>query len=171
MEQIVSDAGAHFNTDRSRRYLLWRLIEGAKGDKFVLFIGLNPSIADEVRLDPTVTRCFNYAKRWGFRCLLMGNLYSKISTDPKGVDFDRIDVDDQTNNYWELSQAMSLANQIIVCWGSNASERIAGHFLRRTRQVSGRSLYCLGVNKNGSPKHPLYLKADVEPVLFEADLK
>jgi len=173
---MMKSAGAIFDNpkERTRRYLLWRQIKDSrweKGHDFLMFIGLNPSIADEKRLDPTVTRCYNYAYRWGFGYLLMGNLYSKISTDPDNVDFDILDLVDQTENYWYLQKAMSLASMIVLCWGSNASDQIAGHFLRLTRMTISKSLYCLGTNANKSPKHPLYLRGDAVPQLFEVDLK
>lgn len=173
----LDDAGAHFNAERTRRYLLWRRVRENddlpwnKGNDFVLFIGLNPSIADEVRLDPTVTRCYNFARRWGYHFLLMANLYSKISTDPKGVDFKFNDPDDRMNNDYELAQAVKLSNQVILAWGSNADSQIAAHWLRLTRMSHNISLHCFAVNKNGSPKHPLYLKASSVPILYEADLK
>ena len=46
------------------RYFLerhWNL----DGNKTVLFIGLNPSIADANIDDPTIRRCINFAKTWG----------------------------------------------------------------------------------------------------------
>jgi len=155
------DSGAHFSADRSHRFLLWRKT-GVESHDFVLFVGLNPSIADEKRLDPTVTRCFNYAKKWGFGYLLMGNLYSRVSTDPKCVNFYVLDKDDIENNWWELSMARNLAKTTVVAWGSNADPSIANKWLRAQSGV----LYCLGQNANGSPKHPLYLRSDVMPRIF-----
>jgi hypothetical protein len=177
MISTLDDAGAHFNAERTRRYLLWRRVRSNddlpwnKGKDFVLFIGLNPSIADETRLDPTVTRCFKFAERWGYHFLLMGNLYSKISTDPKGVNFHAPDLDDQMNNGWELSQAIELADCIVLAWGTHADEDKVRKFLRTQRLNKNVSFHCLGVNVNGSPKHPLYLKGDTMSVLYEADLK
>jgi len=31
-----------------------------------MIIGLNPSTADENENDPTITRCINFAKSWGY---------------------------------------------------------------------------------------------------------
>jgi len=36
-----------------------------------LFIGLNPSTANEEVDDPTIRRCVNYAKDWGYGGFMM----------------------------------------------------------------------------------------------------
>ncbi len=177
LRSSLNEAGAHFNAERTRRYLLWRRIKENddlpwnEGKDFVLFIGLNPSIADEVRLDPTGYRCYDYARRWGYHFLLIGNLYAKISTVAKAVDFKFNDPDDRMNNDNELAQALGIADDTVLAWGTNADEEIVADFLRRTRQVKTRELRCLGVNKNGSPKHPLYVSGDSTSVLDVEDLK
>lgn len=155
----ISGGGAIFNADRTKRFALWRRIEEnydmLKPSRFVLFVGLNPSIANETILDPTVTRCYNFAKRWGFTHLLMGNLYGTVSTDPKGVDFSKLDLE---NSYY-LADMHNLAERTVVCWGSNAEDKITSeaiYFLRH------KPLYAFAVNANGSPKHPLYLRGDAE---------
>ena len=43
---------------------------------------LNPSTADEVRLDPSCTRARVYAERWGFGGLIVTNLFAWRATDP-----------------------------------------------------------------------------------------
>ena len=37
----------------------------------ILFIALNPSTADEKNDDPTIRKCINYAKKWGYGSLLV----------------------------------------------------------------------------------------------------
>ena len=39
------------------------------------FLMLNPSTADEVKLDPSCTRARRYAERWGFGALVVTNYY------------------------------------------------------------------------------------------------
>jgi len=51
---------ATFSNCRAYRYSLSRIWDKEK--KFVLFIGLNPSTANEEADDPTIRRCTNYAK-------------------------------------------------------------------------------------------------------------
>ena len=65
------------------RYLLRRdLGDGAGTLNFVM---LNPSTADAVRNDPTVARCVGFARRWGFRRLLVTNLFALRSPLPRAL--------------------------------------------------------------------------------------
>src|SRR3989344_2064891 len=63
------------------RYVLTRIWK-SKGGR-VLFIGLNPSTADELKNDPTVTRMVNFSKNWGFGSLTVCNLFAFRATVPK----------------------------------------------------------------------------------------
>jgi len=73
--------GAVFADDRTHRLYLWRRWE--KDGPWVMFIGLNPSTADEKTNDPTVRRCIGFAQRWGYSGMFMCNAYTLVSTDPK----------------------------------------------------------------------------------------
>jgi len=63
------------------RYTLWRWF--GMGDRTVRFIGLNPSTADANQDDPTIRRCADFARRWGFDRLCMVNLFAYRATDPR----------------------------------------------------------------------------------------
>ncbi len=65
---------------------------------FIVFIGLNPSTADETKDDPTIRRCIGFAKRWGYAAFCMMNLFAyrtrdpfvmKAQEDPVGVENDK----------------------------------------------------------------------------------
>lgn len=62
------------------RYTLWR--EWIGGEGFVQFIGLNPSTATDTEDDPTIRRCINYAKSWGYGGMCMTNLFAYRATLP-----------------------------------------------------------------------------------------
>ena len=53
INSLYSDA--HFSKNRIYRYALWRTWDESKPK--VLFVGLNPSTADEIQDDPTIRRC------------------------------------------------------------------------------------------------------------------
>lgn len=128
-----------------------------------VFIGLNPSTADQDGPDPTVRRCVAFAKAWGYGGLLMLNLFAfrateprdmKATTDPVGPD----------NSRWLLERAAHVNETggiIIAAWGGHG-----GH-LNRSRKVRellrGIPLHYLTLTKGGEPGHPLYLKGDLKP--------
>lgn len=44
---------------------------------------LNPSTADENVDDPTIRRCINFAKDWGYGGMYVGNLFAFRTAYPK----------------------------------------------------------------------------------------
>src|SRR5437868_14698903 len=81
MALIATDSGAEFSRCRRWRYLLWRRWDEAK--PAANFLMLNPSTADEVKLDPSCTRARVYAERWGFGALIVTNIFGWRATDPE----------------------------------------------------------------------------------------
>ena len=74
------EKSAILSADRKYRYVLTRIWDETKPT--VVFIGLNPSTADEEVDDKTIRKCIGYAKRWGYGKLIMVNLFAFRSTDP-----------------------------------------------------------------------------------------
>ena len=68
---------------RKYRFALWRTWDDSK--PYVMFVGLNPSTADETTDDPTLTRCINYAKSWGFGGVCMANIFAYRATEPSDM--------------------------------------------------------------------------------------
>lgn len=56
------------------RYTLWR--QWDPHGPVINFIMLNPSTADAMQDDPTVTRCIHYAQQWGFGALMVTNIFA-----------------------------------------------------------------------------------------------
>jgi hypothetical protein len=75
----LSPSGAQFSRCRKWRYLLWRKWSDGPVANFLM---LNPSTADEVKLDPSCTRARLYAERWGYGALIVTNLFGWRATDP-----------------------------------------------------------------------------------------
>lgn len=176
---------AIFSPCRLYRYELHR--RWGSGDT-CLFVMLNPSTADEEQDDPTIRRCLGFAKKWGFGALAIGNAFAWRSTDPDGLRgvTDPVGPD----NDEALRRMACAASRIVVGWGANASavdpgraERVArlldqapGRALDEVRglaraagveEKTARPIWCLGVNGDGSPKHPLYLAAGTPIVPYE----
>lgn len=147
---------AKFSYDRMYRYELWRWWEKSK--PFVMFIGLNPSTADETNDDPTVRRCIGFAQDWGYGGLCMVNLFALRATDPKVMlDFVKSVGPDNDEH---LIMVSDKAGKIIAAWGNHGSHR------NRDKEIMAfiPDMFCLGITKKGNPKHPLYLKKDTDLV-------
>ncbi len=143
---------ATLNEDRRYRYSLIREWDAEKPK--VLFIGLNPSTADETEDDATIRRCIGFAKRWGFGAILVGNLFAIRSKDP-AVLYETKDPIGPENDVY-LAKMAQEASLIVAAWGNN------GGYRNRSEEVSALfpQMKCLGVNKTGEPKHPLYVPSD-----------
>ncbi len=143
---------------RHYRYALWRTWEAGAGT--VLFIGLNPSTADEKTDDPTLIRCINFAKSWGYGGVCMANLFAYRATEPADMKA-ALDPVGPQNNRW-LKKLAGEADLIIGAWGND------GSYLERAQDVIVKlpPLHCLKMNKTGHPAHPLYQKASTEPTLM-----
>lgn len=143
---------ATLSEDRRYRYSLIRVWDAEKPK--VLFIGLNPSSADETEDDATIRRCIGFAKRWGFGAILVGNLFAIRSKDP-AVLYETKDPIGPGNDVY-LAKMAQEASLIVAAWGNN------GGYRNRSEEVSALfpQMKCLGVNKTGEPKHPLYVPSN-----------
>jgi hypothetical protein len=145
---------AIFSGCRTYRYQLHRHWDGGEEGR-ILWIMLNPSTADETNNDPTITRCIQFSKDWGYECLAIGNAYALRSTDPKGLKLVRDPVGEENDHH--LFEMATFAHKVVVAWGNHAkADRVA----QIRKLLAGTPLFCLGTNKNGMPKHPLYLRGD-----------
>jgi hypothetical protein len=155
------ESGAVFDVGGKYRYSLWRAWSAY--NPRIAFILLNPSTADEERNDPTIRRCIGFARAWKFGSMEVVNLFAYRATDAK--ELLKIDnpVGEENNCY--LVQAVERCSTVVVGWGSR------GTLLGRDRQVlallAGRKdVFCLGITKDGQPRHPLYVKGDTILVPF-----
>lgn len=155
-----------FSPDRTHRYTLWRYLDGFTQTRFVQFIGLNPSTADEIIDDPTIRRCKDFAARWGYSALCMTNLFSFRATDPKVMRAATVQVDHIRLNRWWIKEIACLASLTVCAWGVHGSFRGEADALLLELSAWRARLHCLGRTKDGHPKHPLYLRADSQPIPF-----
>lgn len=158
---LSDDVGpAFFSEDRRYRYALAR--EWSREGIMLLFIGLNPSTADENKLDPTMRRVIGFAKREGFKGVWMGNLFALRSTDPKLLRTSRDPVGPE-NNRW-LAKMAHWSRFVCFGWGMHGVIRNRGNTVAELLSEYGP--FCLGTTKGGHPRHPLYLKGDTEMVKY-----
>lgn len=135
----------------------YRLIRG-EGDLLAVCM-LNPSKADAEINDPTITRLLGYAKREGLGGIDVMNLFAWRDTDPANLK-ERECVGPLNDDF--LSVLSLQYDRILVGWGSLKKNPLPGRAKRVAELLTahGASLVCLGVNGDGSPRHPLYIRAD-----------
>ncbi|MFN8296760.1 MAG: DUF1643 domain-containing protein [Chitinophagales bacterium] len=156
---IKNTTGASFSHDRTHRYSLWRIWDENK--PLVMFIGLNPSTANENENDPTIKSCMRIAKANGFGGMYMMNCWTYISRDPKLLKTNPM-ADEWNNNL--ITVTASKCKDVVFAWGN---------FSIVSEKGRDRELYemfpnakALTVNKNGSPKHPLYCKSETKLISY-----
>lgn len=153
-----------FSPGRSYRYTLWREWD-MFNPTYLQVVGLNPSTADEVKNDPTVRRCIDFGKQWGFGALCMTNLFGFRATNPN-VMILQDDPVGSANDEWLCAVARG-AGMVLAAWG------VLGGHLEQDLNVcdllrsQGGELYCLGLTKDGYPRHPLYVPKNRAPMPYE----
>jgi hypothetical protein len=148
-------AGACFSHDRKERFALWR--RWSDGD-LLGFLLLNPSIADEQILDPTLKRCAGFAQRAGYGGMEITNLFPLVSTDPNGL----ATFDHSAGKPRNLAHIRDLAERtrLVLGFGDVCAagwlRSLALPVLRDLATVlDGLTVYALATTDNGLPRHPL----------------
>ena len=161
MNLFGDDNGAKFSDCGKHRLALWRIWD--KNKPLVCFIGLNPSTANATSDDPTIRRVKSMAALWGYGGVYMLNLFTYISTDPKKLNIKEGNLPISDN--W-LFNIANKCDRIIFAYGNF-------EVFGRDKQVKAMfpstgfpRVYALQVNKNGSPKQPLYVKSTIVPVRY-----
>ena len=154
-EAIISNSGLY-------RYELHREWDKKKGK--VLFIMLNPSTADANEDDLTTIRCINYAKKWGFGGLMIGNIYPFRAKRPKHLRKWLKTQNQRANFYYiniaHVDQMAACADLVVCAWGCN--------YPGMPEWLEIPDLHYLELCKDGiTPKHPLgNLSVDLKPKLI-----
>lgn len=149
------------------RYLLGREWAGGLGLPTATFVMLNPSTADAMHDDPTIRRCIGYAQAWGCGALKVVNLYAWRATDPRELWLadDPVGPDNDAHLYTAAKIAADSGGPLVGAWGANArADRIAA-----VLDLPGMDrITALATTKAGQPRHPLYLKAELNPLPWTA---
>jgi hypothetical protein len=153
MARTVINGSAAISACGKYRWWLRRQIDD-RSNRTVCFVMLNPSTADADADDPTIRRCIEFARSWGYSILSVRNLFAYRATDPR--ELKRVDnpIGGATGDA-ELRAART-ADLLVAGWGQKVPFRRADD---AERFFAGSPVYCLGKNKDESPRHPLYVPA------------
>jgi hypothetical protein len=156
LNEGMGSKGAVFSDCRKYRYSLWRFWDKSK--PLIMFIGLNPSTANEDKDDATIRRVISMAKQWGYGGVYMMNCFPFISTDPIYLK----DCGNIKENDCFLQTIGELCECVVFAWGS------FDIVVEKSRDIALTQMFpnakALIKNKDGSPRHPLYVPSTVELV-------
>lgn len=159
MIDFNTPTGAIFSDCKQYRFLLWRTWNNTLPK--ILVIGLNPSTANEHTNDATIRKVQSIAKILGYGGLVMGNCFPFIVTNPKML-----------NNYQQITQNdgwLQLAKRQVQCcvfaWGNFAAVKEQGRDAAMHRLFKKAMVF--NTNKNGTPRHPLYLPLDTTLKIYK----
>jgi len=158
----MTEAGAVFSSCRRWRYLLWRCWDESK--PAANFLMLNPSTADEFKLDPSCTRARNYAGRWGFGAVLITNIFGWRATDPGEMKLVKDPVG--RGNDRAILKAAKQAKLVVCAWGDHGTHLGRGARVMEMLRRQDVRLHLLKANASGHPAHPLYLPGTLTPAVF-----
>lgn len=156
-DAAISDCGRY-------RWSLTRIWKVTGKRDLLGIIMLNPSTADAMQDDPTIRKCIGYAKRWGFNGLTVRNLFHLRATDPKEM-LAAADPVGPSNEDLYLG-LLDTCPTILCAWGNHGAHLGRDRVVISLLKTCGANLVCLGVNRDGSPKHPLDLASDLAPMPF-----
>ncbi len=169
---LISDCGLY-------RYELTRVWQ--KGAPLLVTCMLNPSTADADIDDPTIRTLIHFGKAWGYGGLMVVNLFAFRSSSPSVMmaqTYPR-----GPKNEGAIATALGIARAqntpMLAAWGANGAHHagprdlLGGQdwlcILAKRHTVD---LVCLGLTKDGFPKHPMArgthrIPRDQKPIPFQ----
>lgn len=146
---------------------IWMDEEREAPRDFCNWIMLNPSTADAEKDDPTVRKCIEFSRRWGYGGMHVTNLFALRSTDPAALAKSLKCPVGPENNTFTQAGILS-APRTIVSWGSpSGGKAFQALMRRRIEEVWGMlkpsETFALDFTKDGHPRHPLYVPYSAQP--------
>lgn len=145
---------AKFSIDKKHRYELSRHWDLSKSD--ILFIMLNPSIANEDIDDPTIKRLISFTREFKYGGFFVANLFTYITPYSKTLD---TSIGLTKLNLKTIKNLVNKVDEVIYAWGNSIKEPQELKNLVKNPK-------CFGKNLNGTPKHPLYLSSNSKLIKF-----
>ncbi|MBV9673261.1 MAG: DUF1643 domain-containing protein [Verrucomicrobia bacterium] len=151
-----------FSADYCYRYLLVHDWSRKSSQRACVWIGLNPSVANEYQLDPTLRRVRAFSAASGFNTFYMLNLFALVTSKSNLLKQHCTPVGPKNDSI--ILETIESFSTIIVAWGTLGSHLNRGEQILRL--LGSRRVLCFGCTRDGYPAHPLYLPRSTEPVPF-----
>lgn len=152
---------ARISKCKQYRYTLTRIWDPRKPK--LVFVMLNPSIADNRKDDPTIRRCIGYAKKFGYGSIVVVNLFAYRATKCKRLS-EVADPVGRCNDRYILREAAG--NTVVCAWGDRQKFKklsLAGRPAKVLRLLNsvGAQIKCLKLTERQDPSHPVRLPKDL----------
>ena len=146
-----------------------RYVLKKQGQNPLFVLGVNPSTADDVKSDHTITRVCGFAQRLGFDSFVMINVYPLRATDIMNLPTDA-DIDIHAANLNIICDEIAAVEHptILIAHGNSISKKkylrsCLNDLLRKLAEFKNAEFIQLGeLTAQGNPRHPLMARADVE---------
>jgi hypothetical protein len=170
---------AEFSPLRTHRWVLGRELDVRldlfnRGDAPCVFIMVNPSDANAEDDDPTIIRCVEFCRGWGYRRLYVLNLFAHVSSKVFSLR-EVVDPVGAHNDAWIRRTLDNLGPEalVIAAWGARAKwSRVPGHRDRHEKVIelvtATHALHALDFTAEGDPRHPLFLRRALAPTVWRA---
>lgn len=149
-------ASATFSPDpaKTHRYVLTRTWGSGTRTGWLM---LNPSTADALDDDQTIGRCTSYSRSWGAGGLVVVNLFALRSTDPAALRThpDPVGTDNDQAILSQLTEDQVCI--VVAAWGAHPFAAARARHVTDMLSARRIRLRCLGVTRDGHPRHPCRL--------------
>ena len=153
------ESGAILSPCGFYRYHLWRIWD--KCLPCMIFVMQNPSTADATDDDPTIRKCIHFAKRDGFGSISVRNVFALRATDERELLTHNDPFGPENEAHLLGARNVSPMTRLVVAWGERLGGRRLAHYYHLAHScLVSQKPYCLGVNRSGEPRHPLFLRND-----------
>jgi hypothetical protein len=147
-----------------RRYR-WRFERRWSAGRTIAWVGLNPGTGDtDGTPRPTLRRMVTMSRASGYGGLIVVNLFAWRTKDPKELR----EVDDpvgiENDDMIATATSAAVSDMTVACWGHHGRLYDRAQYVME-KIVEG-DVYCLGITKQGEPRHPLYVPAETRLMPF-----
>jgi len=162
-DRLLLPRGAQLSPCGAYRYRLWRRWDTSTLP--VTFIMLNPSTADAEKDDPTIRKCCKFARRWGYGGIEVVNLFALRATSPRALYRSPHPIGEHND---DAIVDRSRASALVVCaWGNHGKLLQRSHDVLKLLREHSYVAHALRVTRQNQPGHPLYLRDDIVPFLWD----
>jgi len=162
--ELLNPGEAVFDDTRTYRYTLTRTWN--PGLPPVTWIMLNQSTADALSDDPTIRRCRSFASREGGGGIIVVNLFAYRATHPADLAIAADPVGTRNDEFIREACGDGL---VIAGWGAHPHPATAARVTAVAGMLTacGVKLHCLGLTRDGHPRHPLYAPGNAPLIRWE----